>query len=532
MLSLLLSLTACGERVARFDSVDSGAGDSGEPEPAPDTAQDDTAEDDTAGEITTDTGDDTGDTGGIAGDLDGDGYPAPEDCDDADAELHPGATEQCGDGVDANCDGEDPAACGFKAEQSLSDSYATLEGEASDDWAGRDISGRCDLDGDEFGDMVVGAPLSDGLNGAAYVINGPVAAGLTSLSMSQSILAGGLGTYAGAAVSCGGDADGDGLDDILVATLSGFGAAYVVLSPVPLGTSSIEAADWTMTGGPAGVFGYSVSLGGDFDGNGVDDLLIATSGDGGGVAVINGPIGSGNFSHGDADSALGGVATHSVAAASDVNGDGLDDILAGSSGNNRANLVLGPAAPGATDLAGTADATWAGEAANDMAGIAVGSGGDLDADGFADIVIGASATNVVGIDDGSAYVVLGSATPLGGSLSSAFARFDAELRSDQAGCAAGGVGDVNGDGFADLGVGAQMAGPGDYGAAYLVFGPLTAGTASLSTADSRFTGPATTMFSGQRVAAGGDLDANGVDDMLVSAPTGGPGYVYVLSARE
>ena len=117
----------------------------------------------------------------------------------------------------------------------------------------------------------------------------------------------------------------------------------------------------------------------------------------------------------------------------------------------------------------SADARLAGEAAGDLAGDSVSGAGDVNGDGFADLIIGAQRAYVVEDQSGAAYVVLGGPAVGDMSLADADARFAGVAGGDAAGNAVGGGGDINGDGFSDLLIGAPNAGK-DTGAAYLILG--------------------------------------------------------------
>lgn len=189
---------------------------------------------------------------------------------------------------------------------------------------------------------------------------------------------------------------------------------------------------------------------------------------------------------------------------------------------------------------GTGGFKISGESANDFAGSGVSSAGDFNGDGFDDFVVGAPyALNIPSTlftlgNTGSAYVVFG--TDAGFPTSLDLTALDGtdgfELvggyYSDRAGASVAGIGDINGDGFDDLIVGSPGHGGAldspQAGAAYVVFGTnsgfaaegelelITAGTGGF-----RILGQAGSNQLGDSVAGLGDVNGDGLDDILVSA---------------
>jgi hypothetical protein len=214
---------------------------------------------------------------------------------------------------------------------------------------------------------------------------------------------------------------------------------------------------------------------------------------------------------------------NSVGGGGDVNGDGYDDILVGAkysddgaTSSGAAYLVLGSAAPASASLSTKVEYT--GEAASDYAGSAVAVVGDVNADGYDDMMVGAYLNNDGATDAGAAYLVLGSASPASASLSAKI-EYKGEAASDYAGQAVSTAGDVNGDGYADMLIGALYNDDGatDAGAAYLVLGSASPSSASLST-KIEYKGETAGDWAGYAVAGGGDVDGDGFDDLLIGAP--------------
>ena len=320
--------------------------------------------------------------------------------------------------------------------------------------------------------------------------------------------------------------------------------SVTVLARQPVSLTGADA-DYVFTGTNAYDYaGHAVAFVGDVEGDGVDDFLIGahggdtgTTGSGTTYLFLGGNLGTGSaLSAGDADVQITGenpydAAGLSVSGAGDVDGDGLADLLIGTRENDdngnragKAYLVLGGSLSGISSLdLGAADAGYLGESASDEAGRSVAAAGDVNDDGFADLLIGAPYDDDGGGNAGKAYLLLGSASAGGGTsavLSAADYRFIGEDLNDVAGFSVAGAGDVDGDGFADLLVGAYGAHTSDEGKAYLVLGGSLSGggAVDLSTADHAFLGAASSDAAGTSVSGAGDVDGDGLDDVLVGAP--------------
>ena len=433
----------------------------------------------------------------------------------------------------------------------------TAEGNIGSAQFGFSLAVAGDVNGDGFSDAIVGAPGYD--NGAgeslgrAFVFLGaPTGLGAAAAWNAHPGFLNGLGKF-GQAVACAGDVNGDGFHDILIGAPeladdahAAEGHVYLWLGgPAggPGGASGLGAngtvgnADWEADGEQTqALFGYALASAGDLNGDAYDDILIGSPGydsDQGELFVWLGSAGglgpAGTPANADwrtlwtdPNAAMG----WSVATAGDVNGDGYADIVGGcphgtngQAGEGAAFLWLGAAAGlGASGTPLNAD--WYAESNQASAefGSSVATAGDVNGDGYADVVIGAPAYDNPGADEGAAFLWLGGPADLGANGSPANAGWMGEGNQNAAryGAAVATAGDVNGDGFADVLVGAPNydAGQVDEGRAYLYLGDSTGpGT----TAGWQAEGNQASANYGNVVAAAGDLNGDGFGDVLVGA---------------
>jgi len=499
-------------------------------------------------------------------DADGDGFgagtgqaacEAPEgwvengaDCDDADREVNPAAEEVCEDGLDNNCDGT-ARGCTPLGIRKLDEGDVSILGEAEEDDLGEVLAMAGDLNGDGHDDLAIGAPYARGATGYASVFLGPLETSAT-LSEADRLWSGpNSGDYLGVSVTGAGDLNGDGFDDLAIGALgddqiaSGAGAVYLIHGPSL--ALDLEAATGVLLGRDAGEeTGARVHSAGDLDGDGLADLLIGAPGhhDGGRVYIVHGPV-TATYNLAIADTVFTGQSTSDGAgetvAVGDLNGDGHADYAIGApsadglaSDGGMVYVVPGPVGA-EVSLDQVAGRVWGGSW--DRLATSLAIPGDLDLDGVDELVAGSPYVDIDDSDQGRAYLFL---EPVEGSVDadSAPVHFSGEIGHDHFAATVSGAGDVNGDGWADLLIGAPYNdfGGGDAGATYLFYGPLTA-SRSGTTADAKFTGPVSSELLGTGLAGQGDLDADGLDDLAMGAlgvrwdgqTTGG---VYVVRAGD
>jgi len=376
-----------------------------------------------------------------------------------------------------------------------------------------------DFNGDGAADVLVGAVGADNGSGRAYVyLSGPV--GLPKVP--SVILSGEAGSNFGRTLGSAGDVNGDGFADVVVGSIgsAGIGHVYLYLGAA-MGFSSSPATTITGSDGFTSNFAASVASAGDVNGDGYADVLVGADlyANGGGrvYLFLGGAAGLSQSPAATINGVSGGQFGFTMASAGDVNGDGYADVVIGAPGvtiEGRAYVYLG----GASGLGSTPSTVLAPlESVARSFGNTVAGAGDINGDGYADVVIGAPGTGVA-----RAYVYLGSAA--GVQFSPAARLIPADTTASTFGASAALGGDVNGDGFADVVIGDPSYRPS--GVAYLYLG----GSSGVGAA------PSVTLVGiedggnfGNAVATAGDLDGDGLADLVIGASNvvNGEGRVYL-----
>jgi Ca2+-binding RTX toxin-like protein len=464
------------------------------------------------------------------------------------------------------------------ADGPLEFAMAQITGINAGDDAGFSVSGAGDVNGDGFADFIIGGQLLDGAqanSGGAFILFGgkdglPDTLALGDVDGTNGVFLKGGATsdFAGISVSAAGDVNGDGFDDVIVAapgadgTGKDAGEAYVVFGsgaafPASIDLSALGSKGFTINGDQDNEQIGTVASG-DFNGDGFADLVIGAynygtnySGHEGAAFIVFGsasptdvnlasPDGThvvrinGNIVGDDGDD-LG----FSASSLGDINGDGIDDLIlgspynAGGKGFNGVSYVLfGQESFDPTlsvaDLDGKNGFALPGLKSQDFAGWAVSGGGDLNGDGFDDLVIGAIGSDPHGSDSGTAYVVFGHAGSFAASfnLGSLNGTTGFKLSGigalDYAGGSVSLGGDFNGDGFADIliGAGGDIYNSAAVGKNFIIFGhagTFSAGLelANLSVAQGiEFDTPSDTG-GGWSVSWAGDTNGDGYDDLII-----------------
>jgi hypothetical protein len=396
----------------------------------------------------------------------------------------------------------------------------TPTGAAGGDNLGR-VAGAGDVNGDGYADVIVGAPFNNALAGAATIyLGGPGADTVPDVTLAG----GAAGDFLGYSVSGAGDVNGDGYDDVIVGATNavGNGRAYLFLG----GAVMDNTADLTMTGEAAGdQFGFSVSGAGDVNRDGFADWIIgaptndALGADAGRAYIYFG----GSTPNAGSDVTLFGQVAgdqfgSAVSEAGDVNGDGYGDVIVGArfqdtggSNSGRAYVYFG-----AITIAPVPGLTLTGESSDDRFGEFV-SAGDVNGDGYSDLIVGAIGHLTSVSSAGRVYVYYGAVVPdVLVDLT-----LNATATDDVFGISVSGAADVNRDGYDDVIVGSSLSDAGgvNAGRAYVYYG----GAAPDDAADHILTGAAAGDQFGYRVAGAGDVNGDGFDDVIVGAPQNGAG---------
>jgi hypothetical protein len=378
-----------------------------------------------------------------------------------------------------------------------------MAGAAQGDGFGVSVAGAGDVNKDGFGDIIVGAHYNDAGGtdaGRAYIFSGG-----KTLDRNPDVTMTGVAArdYFGISVAGAGDVNGDGYDDVIVgADRNDAGGADAGRAYIFFGGSSMDGtADIILTGSLAqDNFGRAVAGAGDVDKDGYSDVIIGSSSR---AYIFRG----GANMDSTADTTLygeGGDFGFSVSGAGDVNNDGYDDVVVGAplyryDSRGRMYVYFGGASmddrPDVIDTGKTAGADF---------GRSVSGAGDVNNDGYDDVLVGARYAGTPGVSDGEAYIYLGGATMDGtADVTLAGALYDS------LGASVSGAGDVNDDGYDDVVVGAESK------KTYVYYGGAA------------MDGYPDWNFSGAHIVAGaGDIDKDGYDDVISGFPdnnTGGAG---------
>lgn len=324
----------------------------------------------------------------------------------------------------------------------------------TDEQYGYSVTSIGDINNDGYDDAAAGAPQNDDRDenaGKVYIFMGGNEYDLNPDYEIYGSTSGATNEYFGYSVSGAGDVNNDGYDDIIV------GAPYYGLATgrvfIFFGSASVDtSADLIMTGTLGSFFGNSVSGAGDLNNDGFDDIIT-------GASQYNSNTGrafvylGGSPMNGTIDLTMTGLGTGnylgtSVSKAGDVNNDNFDDFVVGSPGNSssngRANIYLGSAV-----LNNSADIIVTGQASYGYFGTSVSNAGDVNNDGYDDVIIGAYGLNS---SNGRIYIYYGGAVMNNVS--------DLEVSGSSGyefGYCVSDAGDVNNDGYDDFVAGAPSS---------------------------------------------------------------------------
>ena len=415
------------------------------------------------------------------------------DCDDTDAAISPAADEYC-DGVDNNCNGVTDESTSLDADTWYADSDADTYGDPTSPrnacaQPSGYVADATDCD-DTAADVNPGAAeiCNDGIDNDC---SGGFDACTLDAMYADTIYLGGAGEQGGRYITNVGDLNADGLDEIMIGVRSGAGTAgmnYIFEGPI----SAVGAV---------------------------------TLGDGSEAGTVQG-----------ASTAL--YAAVSATGGRDLDGDGVDDYAIGSAAPNTERgavwLYFGEPAVGLTT--DDADALYTGVVAYDRAGgpNALAFLSDIDGDGHDDMAVGAYTADPTGLSNaGKVYVVYGPiATGTSASFSTVGDVIDGEAVNDNFGSNVLDAGDVDGDGLHEV---AAVSVPAMTNAGRIyVFEEAPSGHISATSADLILQGEDTSDFAGIGMAAAGDQDGDGLDDLLVGATrddrgAADGGCVYVVT---
>jgi hypothetical protein len=488
-------------------------------------------------------------------DIDGDGYGddltetlacdlwsgwvlARGDCETMDPAYSPGEPEDCDDGIDQDCDGDIDCddvscsydeACGFFVVSTHDGRWVGDNGDLVGSYIGG-LAWAGDVSGDGQDEILVGVPWADGYRGAAYLIDGASHSSGDLASSATAIIEGDWNDM-GADVAAAGDVDADGYADILIGVaesdvvVTSNGELHLFHGPLT-GTMAVGDSDVVLLGdvltpyGSGAGWGWALDGGIDVTGNGVPDFIVG--GDNSFGAYVVDPSGL-SGEHSLATEGIGFTSTGwqwlgwDVELCEDVDGDGVGEALVTSrQGDPSPYLVTGPITSGG-DIDSILTAGFGRPSSSHHFPSSLSCRGDVDGDGLADVLLGAYDDDAFDSNAGVSYLHQG---PFSGYIgaSAASAQLHGEYTDDGSGYVASLDADFDQDGFADIVVGAYGSDHNGLssGTIYVFYGPVS-GTVSVADAAVFLAGEASGHGLGETMSAKGDIDDDGVSDLLIGA---------------
>jgi len=442
-----------------------------------------------------------------AGDVNGDGY----------SDVIVGAPDYS----ETASSHEGAAYAYFGSSIGLSDSVSWFKtGGSPGDRFGYAVFTAGDVNGDGFSDVVVGAP-TDSSAGNAYVYHGSASglSGTSNWNVSGSPIA-----KFGFSVATAGDFNGDGYSDVIIGAVGISNGQAFVFSGSSAGLSANSV--WSVTSdGSAVALGFSVCTAGDVNGDGYSDALVC--GYSPKAYVYNGSPSGLTSSYNWSYSGLAGSFGWTVAGAGDINGDGYSDVIIGAPDYYNGSFTVGRffIFNGSSDgLSSTPSFMKSGSNSGTTIyriGRCAASAGDVNGDGYSDVAVGVSNGVFASYSNGGVEVYYGSASGI--SASPSWSK-SSGVSQDEFGSSVATAGDLNGDGFSDIIAGAWKLNS-ESGAAYVFYGSQSGLSSDAGWTASGSYG----SWYGYSVSGAGDVNGDGYGDVVVGAPllsSYGGAYVY------